>query len=281
MEPCLFGFDVNSHFARNYSMHTKNGEPSGPNTHDSDGNPIYSLRPTLQSVLKEMRQVNEMGIQHTHMVAVFDHPGKNFRHELFSDYKGNRPPKPASWSSQESMLFDYFKSNGIPCLRQEGVEADDVLGTLATILEGKGVNVVLFTGDKDIMSLCSPLVRVYSGREKKLYEQRDVEARFKVPCSRVLDYLAMLGDSADNVSGIEGLGGKTAPRVASQVSLEELVANPEPILSGLKIRGASKIAAWITNNKERVLLSQKLIALKTDVKLGANMKDFQYPQPQQ
>lgn len=272
--PCLFAFDVNSHFARNYSMQTKNGEPSGPNTHDEHGNPIYSLRPTLQSVMKEARVVNELGIQHTHMVAVFDHPSKNFRHELFPEYKGNRPPKPESWAYQENALFYYFQANGIPCIRQQGVEADDVLSTLSTILDSKGKRTVIFTGDKDILSLSRENILIYSGREKKLYGAQDVEAKFQVPCSRVLDYLTMLGDTADNVTGIEGVGEKTAQKIAAEISVQELINDPS-VLIKMKIRGATKIAQWIHDNKEKVMLSHQLITLKKDVKLGVNLKDFQ------
>lgn len=274
MSICLFAFDTMSHFARNYSVQTKNGEPSGPYTHDSDGNPVYALKPTLLSINKEIRILNQMGIMHTHLVAVLDHPGKNFRHELFPDYKGNRPPKPDSWKYQETLLREYLESNGIPCIQKEGVEADDVLATLSCRLDEKRFKVVISTGDKDILSLCNDNISVYSGREKRLYDQAGVEEKFKVPCHRVLDYLAMLGDDADNVSGIAGIGGVTAPKVATRVSLDELLAYPG-VLVDMKIRGGAKIAAWIEDNREKILLSQKLIALKKDVELGVNLRDYQ------
>lgn len=271
IQPCLFTFDMNSIFARTYSVKVKDGEPVGPGNF-FEGMPIFALRSTLSLMQKEFNYMHSIqGNTCTHLALVFDHPGKNFRHRLDPGYKSNRPPKPDSWQKQESMLMDFFTQLGFPCLMVEDVESDDVIGTLGRSLSKKGIFTTVFSGDKDMMSLCDHHIILYAGRENKLYDDLVVEDKFGVPCNRLLDYLTIVGDVADGVKGIPDLGPDAAKKILAQYALQD-VLNDVDILRKLKIRSADKIAVWIGENREKVDVLRQLIQLKLDVPLQTNLK---------
>lgn len=277
IKPCLFAFDMNSLFARTYSVKTKDGEPAGPRDF-FEGTPIFALQSTLSLMQKEFNYIhNVQGITCTHLVLVFDHGGKNFRHALDPSYKSNRPPKPDSWKAQEELLYDFFHRLGFPCLKVEGVEADDVIATLSTSLSMRDIFTIIFSGDKDLMSLCDHHIALYAGRDNKLYDDVRVAEKFGLPCDRLLDYLTIVGDSADGVKGIPDLGPGAALKILSEMPLADLL-NDTSALSRLKIRGHEKIAQWINGNKEQVSILQQLIQLKRDVPLNTNLKSLRMQQ---
>jgi DNA polymerase-1 len=282
MKPCLFAFDINSHFARIYTSLTKDGViPDGPDAFFA-GKPVFCLKPLLNLVNNEIRAMASRGIGYSHIVLVFDAPGKNFRHRLDPNYKGTRPPKPDEWRIQEALMYDMFKALGFPCLRIDDVEADDVLATLAINLGLKGVDVVLFTGDKDIMSLCTESVSVYAGCLKKWLRKKDVEDKFGIPVERLLDYLAMTGDVIDNVSGVPNIGPKRAASILNEMSMAEMLEQPRRILE-LGLKGCKGIVSWLSdgNNIEKAKMSRMLVDLKTDVELGfKNLNEMRKKQPQ-
>ncbi len=271
--PCLFAFDMNSHLARIFKVKAPENQIPQHAGAFHLGEPVFCLKPLLALVEREMRAVYDLGIENSHVVMTFDAPGKNFRHHLFPQYKANREKKPFEWSRQAKLMYDMFKSLGYPCLRVDNVEADDVLHTLGHKLSAHEVDVVFFTGDKDIMSGCNKHVSVYVGREKKLMTEKDVEKRFGLPTNRVLDFLAIKGDDADNVDGIPNVGDKKAVKILSEFSLQEVIENPD-LMSSLSLQGGKKIVAWLHENKEKIILSRKLVDLKKNVPLGMNFKDM-------
>lgn len=278
IKPCLFIFDMNSYFARVYSIKTKNGEPAG--RYDFfESVPIFALQSTLTLMQREFEYVHRaQGITCTHIALVFDHEGKNFRHDLDPSYKSNRPPKPDSWTQQERLLYNFFSQLGLPCLKIAGVEADDVIATLARNLSNKDIFSMIFSGDKDLMSLCDHHISLFAGRDTKLYDDIVVSEKFGVPCNRLLDYLTIVGDSADGVKGIPNLGPDAAVKLLNHMTLDDIIANPA-VLSQHKIRGADKIGQWIQDNTDRVHVLRQLIQLKTDVTLNANMNMFHPKSP--
>jgi DNA polymerase-1 len=222
-----------------------------------------------------MKAMHEMGVVPTHIALVFDPLGKNFRHTLFPDYKGNRPPKVAERRRQEELMYDMFTAMGYPCLRVDDVEADDVIGTLATKLSANNIKTYIFTGDKDIMSLVNHNTFVWAGIKKKLYDEREVRLRFNLPPERVIDFLAMQGDSSDNIAGIKGIGEKTAALMLADRTLDDILANPDALLDS-GIRGIKGVVETLKKDTQHIALMRQLVTLKLDVALNINLKELVY-----
>lgn len=278
MQPTLFAFDINSHLARVFKAQTNNDEPPSYPGAFHLGEPVFCLKPLLSLVEKEMRIMRNKGVENTHVVIVFDDNGKNHRHAMYPAYKATRPPKPKEWIRQEALAFEMFQALGYTCLRIPGVESDDVIATICTKLSQVNIKSVIFTRDKDIMSCCDENISVYSGIDKKWMRERDVAEKFGVPVMLVLDYLAIRGDTSDNIPGIYRAGDAAAKAMLSLADLHTLIENPEMILSA-NFRDRKSIAKWVTENKEKVLLSRALVELKKDVELNINLKDMVRRQP--
>lgn len=277
MKPTVYIFDMNSHFARIYSVKTADGVPTHTAAFDEEGRPIFCMNDLKSMVQKEMNIVRRAGFDNTHIVMVFDHKDKNFRHEMYDLYKASRPEKPEEWVIQESMMYDMFKGMGYPCLRVPGVEADDVIATLVTKLSKNGITSVMFTGDKDIASLCDENTLMFNGRTKTLMNAQDVHDKYGVPPASMIDFLAMLGDKVDNVPGIDGAGPKSAVLMANAFSIEEFVEQPDRV-NDLGIRGAKRIWRFLVEFPEKALLAKALISLKKDVPLNVNLSDLKVKQ---
>jgi len=272
LEPTVFIFDINSHFNRIWNVKTKDGIPTNQGSY-FNGEPVFCLKPLITLVNNEIKAMEAMGIFNTHIVLVFDPLGKNFRHDLFPDYKGTRPPKAPEKVRQEALMYDMFVAMGFPCLRISGVEADDVVVTLAKKLSLNKIVSYLFTGDKDIMSTCDEYTFLYTGVAKKLYGEREVRLKFNLPPSRVIDFLAMMGDKADNLSGIKGIGAASATKMLAKFSLDEILADPDCI-ADMDIRGVKSMIKTLKSDRENIDLMRKLVTLKTDVPLDTNLKDL-------
>lgn len=278
MNAHLFGFDMNGMFGRIYGTHAKDVIPSGPLAY-YQGASVFGMIPLLHLLKKEFHAALSIHGQCTHIVLVFDSMQKNFRHDIDPSYKGNRKPKTQAWLDHETHMIDFFSALGFPCIRANGVESDDVLGTLSTTLSAKKIKTTLFARDKDILSLANEHTDIYVGTSKTLMRQADVEAKFGIPVSRLLDYLAITGDSVDHVSGIHGMGAKAAVKVLNLMDLKSFLADPS-ILTELGISKAQSIIEWIKNNGERIETIQRLIQLKKDVQLGINMNQLIMKEPQ-
>lgn len=272
MEPTVFIFDIFSHFNRIWNVKTKDGIPNDAMSF-RNGEPVFCLKPLLNLVQNEIRAMERMGIVNTHIAIVFDPIGKNFRHDLFPDYKGNRPPKLPERKRQEELIYEMFQALGYPCLRVDGVEADDVIATLAVKLSANNIKSYLFTGDKDIMSLCDSNTFVYAGVQKKLFSEREVRLKFNLPPERIIDFLAMMGDTADNIAGIKGVGGKSATKMLTKFTLDEILAEPD-IVADMGVRGVKGMIKTMKEDRDSIFLMRKLVGLKTDVQLDTNLKEL-------
>tara|TARA_R110001583_G_scaffold162327_2_gene314491 strand:- start:10185 stop:10949 length:765 start_codon:yes stop_codon:yes gene_type:complete len=234
---------------------------------------VFCLKPLIDNVQNEINTLARMNVINTHIVMVFDPLGGNFRYDLYPDYKSNREAKAPERRRQEELMYEMFMAMGYPCLRIDGYEADDVIGTLSTKLSLHSIKNYIFTGDKDIMSQCDEHTFIYSGCAKKLYGAREVSLKFNLPPSKVLDYLALKGDTVDGLAGAKGIGEKSATKMLTHFTLNEILENPD-IIADLDIRGVKGMVKSLKENKDDVILMRKLTELRTDVALGVNLKDL-------
>ena len=226
------------------------GEPTGA---------MYGVLNMLRSLILQY--------QPTHAVVVFDAKGKTFRDELFEDYKSHRPPMPDDLRAQIEPLHTMVKAMGLPLLAVSGVEADDVIGTLAREAEKIGRPVLISTGDKDMAQLVTPGITLINTMTNTILGPEEVVAKYGVPPELIIDFLALMGDSSDNIPGVPSVGEKTAQALLQGLGgLDALYGEPEKI-AGLTFRGAKTMAAKLEQNKDLAYLSYKLATIKTDVEL--------------
>lgn len=223
----------------------------------------------MYGVLNMLRSLI-MQYQPTHAAVVFDAKGKTFRDELFEHYKSHRPPMPDDLRMQIEPLHEMVKAMGLPLLAVSGVEADDVIGTLAREAENIGRPVLISTGDKDMAQLVTSGITLINTMTNTILGPEEVVAKYGVPPKLIIDFLALMGDSSDNIPGVLGIGEKTAQALLQGLGgLDTLYGEPEKIAS-LPFRGAKKMAAKLAENKEMAYLSYQLATIKTDVELKMN-----------
>jgi DNA polymerase-1 len=202
-----------------------------------------------------------------YLACVFDARGKTFRDELYAQYKANRPPMPDDLGAQIEPLFEAIRALGWPLLQIEGVEADDVIGTLARHAEKRGLSCVISTGDKDLAQLVTDRVTLINTMSNERLDPGGVRAKFGVPPERILDYLTLVGDPVDNVPGVEKVGPKTAAKWLAQYdSLEGLVAHASEI-GGAVGESLRKALDWLPRARE-------LLTVKCDVDLSFDFDDL-------
>jgi len=195
-----------------------------------------------------------------HVAVVFDAPGKTFRDDLYAEYKSHRPPMPDDLREQIQPIHDIVRAMGLPLLVVEGVEADDVIGTLAHQAGEQGMNTLISTGDKDMAQLVNDHVTLINTMTDTVMDREAVIDKFGVAPEQIIDYLALVGDSADNIPGIPKCGPKTAAKwLAEYPTIDELVENAD------QIKG--KIGENLRGNLEQLALSRELTTIKLDVDL--------------
>ncbi len=226
-----------------------------------DGTPTGAL----YGVLNMLRRLRADYV-HDYCAVVFDAKGKNFRHQMFPDYKATRPPMPDELRPQAEMLPEMVRLMGWPVLVVPDVEADDVIGTLAKQGEAAGWNVVVSTGDKDMAQLVSEHVTLVNTMSNEKLDIDGVKAKFGVRPDQIIDYLTLMGDKVDNVPGVEKCGPKTAVKWLEQYGT----------LQGV-IEHAGEIKGKVGENLQAALpqlpLSYQLVTIKTDVDLHAELSD--------
>ncbi|WP_313073422.1 DNA polymerase I [Atlantibacter hermannii] len=238
------------------------GEPTGA---------MYGVLNMLRSLL--------MQYQPTHAAVVFDAKGKTFRDELFEHYKSHRPPMPDDLRAQIEPMHAMVKAMGLPLLAVSGVEADDVIGTLAREAEKAGRPVLISTGDKDMAQLVTPDITLINTMTNTILGPEEVVTKYGVPPELIIDFLALMGDSSDNIPGVPGVGEKTAQALLQGLGgLDTLFAEPEKI-AGLSFRGAKTMAAKLAEHKEVAYLSYQLATIKTDVELELTCDRLEVKQP--
>lgn len=220
----------------------------------------------MYGVLNMLRSL-VMQYEPSHVAVVFDAKGKTFRDELFEAYKSHRPPMPDDLREQIAPLHDMVIAMGMPLLSVSGVEADDVIGTLAKQAAAEGRAVLISTGDKDMAQLVTPDITLINTMNNTILGPEEVETKYGVPPSLIIDYLALMGDSSDNIPGVPGVGEKTAQALLQGLgSLDDIYADLDKI-AGLSFRGAKTLAPKMETNKEMAYLSYTLATIKTDVEL--------------
>ncbi|MBJ3816046.1 DNA polymerase I [Shimwellia pseudoproteus] len=238
------------------------GEPTGA---------MYGVLNMLRSLLLQFHP--------SHIAVVFDAKGKTFRDELFESYKSNRPPMPDDLRVQIEPLHAMVKAMGLPLLVVPGVEADDVIGTLAREAERAGQPVLISTGDKDMAQLVTPAITLINTMTNTVLGPEEVVTKYGVPPELIIDFLALMGDSSDNIPGVPGVGEKTAQALLQGLGgLDTLYQHPEKI-AGLTFRGAKTMAAKLEQHKEVAYLSYTLATIKTDVPLELSCQQLAVNEP--
>lgn len=251
--------DGSSYFYRAFHalppLTTSNGLPTG----------------AIHGVLNMLRKLQN-DKQPEHFVVVFDAKGKTFRDSLYKEYKANRPPMPDDLKAQIEPLKQAIGYLGIPLLCIEGVEADDVLGTLAVTAQNQGYNVLISTGDKDMAQLVNKKVTLVNTMTEQILDVDGVQQKFGVAPDLIIDYLALIGDKVDNVPGVQGCGPKTAVKWLEKFgSLAGVMQNASSI--------TGKIGERLQEALAHLPLSRELVTIKTDVLIKQSLSDLVVAKP--
>ena len=235
----------------------------------SQGEPTGAVHGVLSMLHKLIRDE-----QPELIAVVMDAPGKTFRDELYAEYKANRPPMPDDLRQQVEPLVEAIEALGLPLIRIGGVEADDVIGTLATEAAKGKLNTVISTGDKDMAQLVSDRITLLdtmprgTNREPRAMDAEGVFEKFHVRADQMVDYLALVGDSSDNIPGVPKVGAKTAVVLLAEFDSVADILNNLTAVAKLPIRGAKGLAERIDANRDVLQLSRKLATIKCDVAIG-------------
>lgn len=234
-----------------------------PPLNTSSGQPTGAIKGVI-SMLRRMQK----DFPDSPMVVVFDAKGKTFRDELFEHYKAHRPPMPEDLRLQVEPIQEIVQAMGLPLLIIDGVEADDVIGTLAKEHSGNGGAVVISTGDKDMAQLVDLQVTLLNTMTNTRLDSAGVVEKFGVAPELIVDYLALVGDKSDNIPGVPGIGEKTALALLGALgNLDQIYSHLDEVAE-LGFRGAKNMPAKLAEHREQAYLSRSLATIKTDVALG-------------
>ena len=224
---------------------------------------VYGVINMLRTLIDEYRP--------DYIAVVFDAKGKTFRDDMYDQYKANRPPMPDELRTQIEPLHATVRAMGLPCIVEAGVEADDVIGTLAQQAAASDIRSVISTGDKDMAQLVNDHISLINTMNNKTLDREGVIEKFGLPPEQIIDYLALIGDTSDNIPGIPGVGPKTAVKWFNQYgSLDEIINQADTI--------KGKIGEKFRANMAQLPLSRQLTTIKLDVPLSETPETLQ-PQP--
>ena len=236
-------------------LNNATGEPTGA---------IYGVVNMIRNMLKEYKP--------DYIAVIFDAKGKNFRHTLYPDYKAHRPPMPPELGQQIPILHELLQAMGLPLLIIDAVEADDVIGTLAHQMRDCEQKVLISTGDKDLAQLVDDHIQLINTMNKQQLDVPGVADKFGVPPERIIDYLALIGDSSDNVPGIPKVGPKTAVKWITQYGdIDSIISHADEI--------GGKVGENLRANLEQLRLSQQLVTLDCAVPLNTEIDDLRPQKP--
>ena len=238
-----------------------------PNLANSRGESTGAVYGIVNMLRRLMREYDT-----PYLAVVFDAPGKTFRDRLYSAYKANRPPMPDELRSQIDKVHAVIRALGLPLLSVPDVEADDVIGTLARAATAYGMETLIVSGDKDLAQLVDTKVRMCDSMKDVVYDVEGVEAKFGVPPERIVDFLALVGDTSDNIPGVPKVGPKTAVRWLKEYgSLDQLVAQADGI--------PGKVGENLRASLDQLPLSHQLATVKCDVALEEQPDDLKIGTP--
>ena len=234
---------------------------------NSRGEPTGAVFGVLNMLAKFLKDYEPQSI-----AVVFDAPGKTFRDDLFAEYKAHRPPMPDDLRSQIDPLFEAVRGMGLPILREPGVEADDVIGTLACAAAKENLSVLISTGDKDMAQLVSEKITLINTMSGTVLDRQGVKTKFDVFPEQIIDYLALVGDSSDNIPGIDKVGPKTAAKWLGKYStLDALVADAANV--------EGKVGENLRAGLATLELARKLATIRTDVELPVSLQGLKRSPP--
>ena len=220
----------------------------------------------IYGVVNMMRRLSQ-SYPNDKIIIVFDAKGKNFRNDLYPEYKANRPPMPEDLAAQIMPLHEILEAMGYPLLIVDGVEADDVIGTLSSQAAEEKIETIISTGDKDMAQLVNEHVTLINTMTDTCMDVDGVVEKFGVPPERIVDYLALIGDTSDNIPGVPKVGPKTAVKWLKEYgSLQGIIENAD------KIKG--KVGESLRNSLDQLPLSYKLATIKCDVDMDIHAKDL-------
>jgi DNA polymerase-1 len=228
-------------------------------------NAVYGFTQMMLKVLRDQKP--------SHLALVFDLPGPTFRDALYPAYKANRPPSPRDFIAQIPRAKEVARALGVPILEIEGVEADDVIGTLARRAEADGLDCVIITGDKDLMQLVSGRVTILDTMKDLVIGAEEVRKRFGVGPDQVVEILALAGDATDNIPGVNGVGEVTAAKLVAEHG------GVEAILAGLDRVKSPKLRERLAAGAESARLSRQLATIRTDVPLDRGPRELRPAPP--
>jgi DNA polymerase-1 len=234
-----------------------------PSLTNSQGEPTGALHGVLTMINKLVRE--QPG---AHVGVVFDAPGKTFRDELYPDYKATRPPMPDELRAQVAPLLDAVRSMGLPLLQVEGVEADDVIGTLCCEAAKGGIDVLVSTGDKDLAQLVNDHVTLVNTMSDTVLDRDAVKVKFDVYPEQIIDYLALVGDSSDNIPGVPKVGAKTAAKWLNQFGSADAIMEHADEITG-------KVGESLRENIDSLKLSRELATIRLDVDLPVTTSELE------
>ncbi len=237
---------------------------------NKDGLPTHAIYGFTNILLRVLREKEAK-----YAAVAFDVKGPVFRHDISPDYKANRPPMPEDLACQIPWIKKIVAAHNILCLEKQGVEADDLIASAARVLERQDVPVVIVSGDKDLLQLVSPLISLWEPMNNKIMTEAEVLKKYNVNPEKLNDLFALMGDKADNVPGVPGVGPKTAEKLINEYgSLPELFIN----LDRLK---KSKLKENLVTFKNQAFLSRQLIRLKDDLEIPGSADAYILPEPDQ
>lgn len=238
-----------------------------PQLESTKGQPTGAIKGVVSMVRKLIATYPD-----SHVAVVFDAKGKTFRNEIYSEYKANRPPMPDDLRSQIQPIHDILRMMGLPLLVVDGVEADDVIGTLAYQATSNKMDVLISTGDKDMAQLVTPHVTLINTMNDTMMDEAGVVEKFGVQANQIVDYLALVGDTSDNIPGVPKCGPKTAVKwLTAYESLDGVVASSD------EVKG--KIGESLRASLELLPMSYELATIKTDVELDYSIEELVVTEP--
>ena len=233
-----------------------------PSLSNSRGEPTGALHGVLNMINKLVREQPDARV-----AVVFDAPGKTFRDDLYADYKANRPPMPDELRAQVEPILDAVKAMGLPLLQVAGVEADDVIGTLCRQSAEAGQNVLVSTGDKDMAQLVSDKITLVNTMNDAVLDRTGVKTKFDVWPEQIIDYLALVGDTSDNIPGVPKVGAKTAAKWLNEYETADNIIDKADEIKG-------KVGESLRDNVKSLHLSRDLATIRQNLELATAIDDL-------
>ena len=247
-----------------YLFRAFHGLPPLTNSKGQDTGAIYGVVNMLKSLIKQYHP--------THMAVIFDAKGKTFRDDIYKEYKAHRPPMPDELRSQIEPLHTIIKAMGLPVIVEPGVEADDVIGTLAKHATQKGIETLISTGDKDMAQLVNEHVTLINTMTNQIMDVGGVNTKFGIPPELVIDFLALKGDKVDNIPGVPGVGDKSAQALLNGIGGIDAIYQNLDKIADLSFRGSKSMATKMQEYEEQARLSYTLATISVDLDLDYDVE---------